>query len=100
MRETGGIAEIKSAVEKLGPRHALHLKHYGSGNRARLTGDHETASFDTFTYGVADRGASIRIPRESEKNGCGYFEDRRPASNCDPYVVTRLLCETCVLDEK
>lgn len=47
---------------------------------------------------MADRGASIRIPRQTDKDGCGYYEDRRPASNCDPYLVTRLLVETCLLD--
>jgi glutamine synthetase len=47
-----------------------------------------------FSYGVSDRGASIRIPWQVEKDGKGYAEDRRPNANCDPYVVTRLLTET------
>lgn len=97
MREKGGIRAIVSAIEKLKPRHKWHIKHYGQGNERRLTGRHETASIDVFTYGVADRGASVRIPRQADKDGCGYFEDRRPASNCDPYLVTRLMVETCVL---
>ena len=32
-----------------------------------LTGLHETAHIDKFTYGVADRGASVRIPRTQRK---------------------------------
>ena len=54
------------------------------GNEKRLTGQHETCSINEFKYGVADRGASIRIPRETFLNKCGYMEDRRPAANCDP----------------
>ena len=70
---------------------------YGDGNRMRMTGQHETASYDNFSFGVADRGASVRIPRETEKNKRGYLEDRRPASNMDPYVVTSMIFETCCL---
>ncbi|KAG3006688.1 hypothetical protein PC121_g13553, partial [Phytophthora cactorum] len=58
-----------------------------------------TASMDTFSYGVANRGASIRIPRVAEAEGKGYFEDRRPASNMDPYVVTGRIIKTTILDE-
>jgi len=55
---------------------------------------HRTGSIDSFSYGVADRGGSIRIPRECEKKGYGYFEDRRPASNADPYQITCIMMET------
>ena len=65
-----------------------------TNNKERLTGHHETAHWSKFSWGVADRGASIRIPRETEANCCGYFEDRRPASNMDPYKVTSLLLST------
>ncbi|CAF1132695.1 unnamed protein product [Rotaria magnacalcarata] len=51
-------------------------------------------------YGVANRGSSIRIPRQCDEKRCGYFEDRRPASNCDPYCVTNLLVRTVCLNEK
>ncbi|CAM9284033.1 unnamed protein product, partial [Hapterophycus canaliculatus] len=61
------------------------------GNERRLTGRHETASMDKFSYGVANRGASIRIGRDVEKEQKGYFEDRRPSSNMDPYVVTGMI---------
>jgi glutamine synthetase len=50
-----------------------------------------------FGQGVANRGASIRVGRDTEKEGKGYFEDRRPASNMDPYVVTSMVAETTLL---
>ena len=53
---------------------------------------------EKFSYGVANRGASVRIPRQTEKAGNGYFEDRRPAGNMDPYVVTSALFSTTCLD--
>jgi len=98
MRAPGGYAEIIKAVEKLGEKHMEHIRMYGVGNERRLTGAHETAAMDKFSYGVANRGASIRIPRDTEKEGCGYFEDRRPASNMDPYVVTGKIFQTTCLD--
>lgn len=94
MREAGGLEEIKKAIYKLGANHEKHIENYGSGNELRLTGLHETADMNTFCYGVANRGASIRIGRDTEADGCGYFEDRRPSSNADPYLVTGLIMET------
>jgi glutamine synthetase len=98
MREAGGYAKIIAAIEKLGKKHEEHIAAYGEGNERRLTGAHETASIDKFSYGVANRGASIRIPRTSEADGFGYFEDRRPASNMDPYVVTSKIFKTTILE--
>jgi glutamine synthetase len=98
MREEGGYAEIINACEKMGVKHEEHIRVYGEGNDRRLTGAHETAPIDKFSYGVANRGASIRIPRQSEKEGKGYLEDRRPASNMDPYVVTAKIFQTTVLE--
>merc|ERR1719298_103354 len=98
MRKPGGYAEILKAIEKLGKKHAEHIAVYGEGNNRRLTGAHETAPIDKFSYGVANRGASVRIPRTAEAEGCGYFEDRRPASNMDPYVVTSKIFKTTVLE--
>jgi len=73
-----------------------HIKEYGEDNEQRLTGEHETCSIEEFRYGVSDRGASIRIPWQVEQDGCGYLEDRRPSSNCDPYKVsTRLIKTIC-----
>jgi glutamine synthetase len=98
MREEGGIEFIKKAIYKLGAKHKLHIANYGEDNEKRLTGKHETASINQFCYGVANRGASIRIGRDTEAEGKGYFEDRRPASNADPYVVTGLIMSTIMED--
>ncbi|GJN30749.1 hypothetical protein PR202_gb19084 [Eleusine coracana subsp. coracana] len=97
MREPGGYEVIKKAIEKLGKKHAEHIAAYGEGNERRLTGRHETADINTFKWGVANRGASIRVGRDTEKDGKGYFEDRRPASNMDPYVVTSMIADTTLL---
>lgn len=97
MRNDGGFEVIKKAIEKLGLRHSEHIAAYGEGNERRLTGKHETADINTFKWGVANRGASIRVGRDTEKEGKGYFEDRRPASNMDPYVVTSMIAETTIL---
>lgn len=82
---------IEEAIKKLEPHHVECIKEYGEDNELRLTGLHETGSIEKFTYGVANRGCSIRIPREAAAKGYGYFEDRRPASNADPYRVTKIL---------
>ena len=62
-----------------------------------MTGKYETASYDTFSKGIANRGASIRIGNKTFKDKKGYFEDRRPSSNMDPYDVTGIMFETTVL---
>jgi len=94
MREEGGMAAIEKAMEALAGRHKEHMKVYGEGNEARMTGAHETASYDKFTWGVANRGSSVRVNRQCAEEGKGYFEDRRPASNADPYQITGMLVET------
>ncbi|KAH6652045.1 glutamine synthetase [Truncatella angustata] len=94
MREEGGMKHIEAAIKRLEGRHLEHIAVYGEGNEKRLTGKHETGAMDKFTYGVANRGASIRIPRETAAKGYGYFEDRRPASNADPYRITGIIMET------
>merc|ERR1740138_1978976 len=102
MREDGGFDVIKKVCEAFGKKAKEHVKEYGEGNEARLTGAHETCSIQEFKYGVADRGASIRIPREAEREGKGYMEDRRPAANCDPYKVTGRIMQTtgeCLSEE-
>uniref|UniRef100_A0A0N5C5W3 glutamine synthetase n=1 Tax=Strongyloides papillosus TaxID=174720 RepID=A0A0N5C5W3_STREA len=87
MRNDGGYKEILSAIEKLSKSHCEHIAYYdpsgGIDNERRLTGRHETASISKFSYGVALRAASIRIPRQTEVDQKDYFEDRRPSSNCD-----------------
>ena len=85
------------AAEALKKRHELHIANYGYGIEERLTGAHETASFRSYSYGVSNRGASVRIPWQVEVDGKGYIEDRRPNANCDPYKVTGLIMETVSL---
>ncbi|KAL5560454.1 hypothetical protein UlMin_036665 [Ulmus minor] len=97
-RSDGGIYVINKAIEKLGLRHKEHIAAYGEGNERRLTGKNETAEINTFSLqGVGSRGGSVRIGRGTEKEGKGYFEDRRPSSNMDPYVVTSMIAETTLL---
>jgi glutamine synthetase len=91
MREENGLPEIERAIDKLSRHHIRHIKaydpHQGKDNERRLTGQHETSSIHDFSAGVANRGCSIRIPRDVAEKRCGYLEDRRPSSNCDPYQV-------------
>ena len=97
--ETGRDA-IQKAVAALESKHDEHIKLYGEGLSDRLTGLHETCDINTFKSGAADRGASIRIPRPVEEKGYGYFEDRRPGANADPYLVAARLCATvCEVSE-
>ena len=97
MREPGGIGDIQNACDKLSKNIERHISSYGEGLHRRLTGKHETASIDTFSWGVSDRTASIRIPGSVKEDGYGYLEDRRPNSNCDPYkVCTSLLLTICI----
>jgi glutamine synthetase len=67
---------------------------YGDGNALRMTGECETASMDSFTFSVGGRHTSIRIPAAVAAEGCGYFEDRRPAANVDPYRAFSVLLDT------
>ncbi|XP_067012589.2 glutamine synthetase 2 cytoplasmic isoform X2 [Anabrus simplex] len=103
MREDNGIIEIEKAIDKLSKQHVRHIQAYdpkgGQDNVRRLTGHHETSSIHDFSAGVANRGASIRIPRSVAEEKKGYLEDRRPSSNCDPYSVCNALVRTCILDE-
>lgn len=95
MRTEGGEEYVKSILSKLKETHRDHIADYGSMNHERLTGQHETQSIDRFSYGISDRGASIRIPVSTVENGWkGYLEDRRPASNACPYLVTARLLQT------
>ena len=85
---------VIAAAEALGKNHDHHIENYGAGIERRLTGLHETAPWTEYNYGVSNRGASVRIPWQVEKEGAGYIEDRRPNANCDPYLVTRLITAT------
>lgn len=95
MRDQGGEAYFKSVCEAFGKYTKEHIAVYGSCNDERLTGLHETQHIDSFSYGVSDRGASIRIPVSVPESGWkGYLEDRRPASNADPYKIVKRIIET------
>ncbi|EOR04036.1 Glutamine synthetase [Wallemia ichthyophaga EXF-994] len=93
-----GMKAIEDMIMKLEKKHAEHIAAYGDDNELRLTGKHETGNIADFSSGVANRGCSIRVPRHVAEQGYGYFEDRRPASNIDPYRVTGLCVNTMLLD--
>ena len=88
---------VIEAAEALGrdSKPIEHVRSYGVGIEARLTGAHETAPWNEYSYGVSNRGASVRIPWQVELEQKGYIEDRRPNANADPYVVTRMIVNTC-----
>src|SRR6478672_6664626 len=95
MREVGGKDYFEKLMEAFKDNRADHIAVYGPDNHMRLTGKHETASIDTFTFGVADRGASIRVPHSFVNNGYkGYLEDRRPNSQGDPYQIASQILKT------
>jgi glutamine synthetase len=85
---------IVAGAEALGTRILEHVENYGYDIKSRLTGAHETAPWSEYSYGVSNRGASVRIPWQVEKDQKGYLEDRRPNANSDPYTVSRLMMET------
>lgn len=87
---------INSILQKLSEKHLLHIEMYGD-NTKRLTGHHETSDKDHFTSGTGDRTASVRIPSFTTRDGGkGYIEDRRPASDIDPYVAIATVIDTCI----
>jgi glutamine synthetase len=95
MREVGGkeyFEKLMAAFEKYRDE---HIAVYGPDNHLRLTGLHETQSIDKFSYGIADRGASIRVPHSFVNNGYkGYLEDRRPNSAGNPYEIASRILKT------
>ena len=92
MRE--GYDAIIKACESLAPKVNEHVALYGHGIEDRLTGLHETAPYSEYSYGVSNRGASVRIPWQVEQDQKGYIEDRRPNANCDPYDVCYIMIDT------
>lgn len=94
MREDGGYDLVVDACKRLGEKHEEHIAVYGAQNDQRLTGLHETCSIHEFRFGSGDRGASIRIPLPTVRQGKGYLEDRRPAANMNPYEVCAIIIET------
>jgi glutamine synthetase len=92
MREEADMAYMNLICASMQDTHDSAIAVYGSGNEKRLTGKYETSSIDKFTWGEGDRSASIRIPVSTIKwKGKGYLEDRRPASNVDPYEALEYL---------
>ena len=95
LRTCGSKETYDKICESFRPVVKEHIDVYGAYNDQRLTGEHETQSIDQFSYGVSDRGASIRIPIMTVENGWkGWLEDRRPASNSDPYKVAARIIKT------
>ena len=94
--DINGLTYINKYIQNLGKNHTKMIDVYGKNNFLRLTGKHETSSYNTFTHGIGTRNTSIRIPNETFKNKYGYLEDRRPGANIDPYNATSLLFETCI----
>jgi glutamine synthetase len=93
LREVGGKEYFEALMKAFEAHIPEHIAVYGPDNHLRLTGLHETQAIDKFSYGLSDRGASIRMPVNFVKNGYkGYLEDRRPNSEGDPYqIVSRIL---------
>lgn len=95
IRTAGSKEKIEAVCEAFRDVVDEHIEVYGADNDKRLTGAHETAAIDQFSYGVSDRGASIRIPVYTATHGwSGYLEDRRPASNGDPYKIAARIIKT------
>jgi len=97
MRSNGGIVTCELAAKALGEVFANKgfPKVYGEGYKERLTGNHETCSWEEFRYGHADRTASIRIPLHVGRAKKGYIEDRRPCASADPYEIVSYLMDAC-----
>ncbi|NIP98161.1 MAG: glutamine synthetase, partial [Akkermansiaceae bacterium] len=95
LRESGGMEYFQALMGAFEKHQEEHIAVYGPDNHQRLTGLHETQSIDKFSYGVADRGASIRIPHSFVNNDYkGYLEDRRPNSQGDPYAIASRILQT------
>lgn len=95
MREVGGKEYFEKLMKAFETNLEDHIAVYGPDNHMRLTGKHETAPWNKFSYGVADRGASIRVPHSFVRNGYkGYLEDRRPNSQGDPYQIASQVLKT------
>lgn len=89
--DNAGLNEIYRVVNNLQKHHKEDIRRFGVSNELRLSGIHETSSYENFTHGVGDRGVSVRINNNTHRLGYGYFEDRRPAANMDPYIVTGII---------
>jgi glutamine synthetase len=97
MRDEHGYSHIEKAIKKLEKNHDQHIRNFGDGNEERMTGMNETASYDKFSWSVGGRDVSVRVRNDTFRDKRGYFEDRRPSSNCDPYIVTAMIFASCCL---
>jgi glutamine synthetase len=100
MRELGSETYYKAIFRAFETRMGEHIEEYGSDNHLRLTGKFETQSMDKFTWGVSDRGVSIRVPKIVGETWNGYLEDRRPSSHADPYRIVKVISDTLKLAEE
>ena len=100
MRNTSSIEDLEAMCSELGKYKSEMIAMYGNDNQLRLTGKHETAHIDDYSWGVSDRGASIRIPATTAANGRGHLEDRRPAANIDPYEAVSAITKYVHIAEK
>jgi glutamine synthetase len=94
--DNDGIMEIYRVVNNMEKYHTEDIHYYGDKNESRLSGKHETSSYSKFSSGIGDRGVSVRINNNTHNAGYGYFEDRRPAANMDPYLVTSILMKRVI----
>lgn len=95
MRGENGMKYIKKAIVNMNRMHSKTLKSYGS-NDNRLTGKQETSSRTEFSWGIGTRDTSVRIPNQVNRDNKGYLEDRRPASDIDPYLATTALVDAAL----
>jgi glutamine synthetase len=101
LREDGSEEKFKAIMDRMSLSHKDDMKVYGVDNHLRMTGELETSSLDEFSWGVSDRGCSVRIPVQTiQNNWCGYFEDRRPASSIDPYQTTNAILRSLIEPSK
>ncbi len=102
MREVGGKEYFEGIFKQFEDRHEIHIENYGSDNNLRLTGRHETQHISKFSWGISNRGASIRVPLNTAKDNWkgGYVEDRRPASHADPYKIVKVISDSLNLVEE
>jgi len=89
---------IKKQLDNLANNHDKCILFYGATNYERLSGAHETSSIDEFSWGVADRGSSVRVPNTTARTGKGYYEDRRPSSDIDPYLSTAAMFDVTIFN--
>ena len=95
-RAPGGLSKIYEYIDRMSKTVVHDIPFYGSDNNQRLTGAHETSRIDQFGFGVGTRGTSIRIPNQVNNEKTGYFEDRRPAADADPYLVSSRLFASAI----